>query len=640
MNTRTTFETGKGSAADSRQDPARADRGANLRGCCDIDIHIDSRGDVNIYNCPTQAGGGEALPPPTCPPGAPPGTCIPVVAGAKHKRSRDQKLTELAGRARVPSSLAAATLHMSRRFLLGKPAANPLESAAFAVLGRLSPALRDTLSCTVAAYDALPPRQRSPLFEPSLAFDPDHPIDGATLSTAWGKEIVKRAGVVVFDDPQAPDQERPGLIRVYRPEGEDFFSQVRICRVNDLRTANYFPPLNPGDYLPAEIQQDCAPTLVNGQPQVVCQVRTTDCPGNFTGGFCARVPEVAAGDGVVLQGVNFFSVDAKVRLNARPPGTATRDVDAHVWGDVETPATEVVNGATVLINDCRVHDRITFRVPEDLPPAIYQIQVIVPNITGIDSFGDTLASNAEFLNVTVPPAARFQIVGETIYARKETSPDWLGSDEVGLRTIAVPWLLDGTFGDMQTQDFKDIQNIDFDTGVLRNVTRNLFSQQQPVLGVALSVLGHEIDSQRAYDEMITSFTDIFIDLLKKEADFIKGSLAALGGAAALGKLGPVGWIAAGVAAAVTLAVDVVVALWAPADLIIEDSLGFSTADLVALTSPNFPAPQEGPYTTERGIEVKTTPLDKIPLQYRERREYISAEEDSRYEIVYRWNRVA
>ena len=84
----------------------------------------------------------------------------------------------------------------------------------------------------------------------------------------------------------------------------------------------------------------------------------------------------------------------------------------------------------------------------------------------------------------------------------------------------------------------------------------------------------------------------------------------------------------------------VVALWAPADLIIEDSLGFSTADLVALTSPNFPAPQEGPYTTERGIEVKTTPLDKIPLQYRERREYISAEEDSRYEIVYRWNRVA
>jgi hypothetical protein len=294
----------------------------------------------------------------------------------------------------------------------------------------------------------------------------------------------------------------------------------------------------------------------------------------------------------------------------------------------------------VLINDCRVHDRITFRVPEDLPPAIYQIQVIVPNITGIDSFGDTLASNAEFLNVTVPPAARFQIVSETIYARKETSPDWLGSDEVGLRTIAVPWLLDGTFGDMQTQDFKDIQNIDFDTGVLRNVTRNLFSQQQPVLGVALSVLGHEIDSQRAYDEMITSFTDIFIDLLKKEADFIKGSLAALGGAAALGKLGPVGWIAAGVAAAVTLAVDVVVALWAPADLIIEDSLGFSTADLVALTSPNFPAPQEGPYTTERGIEVKTTPLDKIPLQYRERREYISAEEDSRYEIVYRWNRVA
>ena len=34
------------------------------------------------------------------------------------------------------------------------------------------------------------------------------------------------------------------------------------------------------------------------------------------------------------------------------------------------------------------------------------------------------------------------------------------------------------------------------------------------------------------------------------------------------------------------------------------------------------------------------PLEKIPTQYKERREYRSDEEDSRYEIVLRYNRVA
>ena len=54
---------------------------------------------------------------------------------------------------------------------------------------------------------------------------------------------------------------------------------------------------------------------MDGQPQVVCQVQTADCPGNvIQSAVCARVPEVAAGDGVTLEGVNYFSVDAKVRL--------------------------------------------------------------------------------------------------------------------------------------------------------------------------------------------------------------------------------------------------------------------------------------------------------------------------------------
>ena len=154
-------------------------------------------------------------PPSTCNPCFPPdGACLPVVPGAKHKLSRDYKLAKLADGVRVPSSLAAGATHMMRRFLLGKTAASPLEVAAFATLGRMS---HDILSCTIAAFDAVPPIQRNRLFTQSLVLDPDQPLDGATLSAAVSQEIVQRVGVQVFGDPQGADQERPGRMRVYKP---------------------------------------------------------------------------------------------------------------------------------------------------------------------------------------------------------------------------------------------------------------------------------------------------------------------------------------------------------------------------------------------------------------------------------------
>ena len=100
-----------------------------------------------------------------------------------------------------------------------------------------------------------------------------------------------------------------------------------------------------------------------------------------------------------------------------------------------------------------------------------------------------------------------------------------------------------------------------------------------------------------------------------------------------------GAIAAAIAIAVVLAIDVFVALWAPADLIIEDAIGPTTTDLIELTSVNFPLPLQSEHVTPQGIKVKVTPLDKIDKQYREQREYVSDDEESRYEIVLRYNRV-
>lgn len=630
-----------------RRDSDRADKKPIEGECdstarCNIDIHIECHGDVHIHNCsgPSTSGKPPALPP--GPPCLPSGACIPSVAGAKHKLSRAHKLSKLAERIRVPSALATSTIHMARRFVSGKSAANPLEAAAFAVLAKIPDSI---LSCAVSAYDSMPASQRDRLFLRSLDPGPNEAIDAAALTAALASEIKQRAGVLVFGDQDAVDEERPGAIRVYTPQGEDFFSQVRICRVNDLRTANYIPSVNEGDYLPAEIQQDCAPQLVNGQPQIVCEVRSADCPGlSFADGVCLRVPDVASGDAVILQGVNFFSVDATVRLTDKQTGTIVRDVETHVWGDIDTPVTETVNGASALVNDCRVHDRLTFQVPNDLPPGIYQIQVIMPNITGISAFGDEIFSNSEYINVVPPPTARFQVVTDKIYARKETSPDWLGSDEVGLHTLAVPWFSDGTFGlPPQEQKYQDIQSVEFDTGTGRDITRTVFTHDQPILGMCIAVMGYEIDSQRAYDKEITEWTDYFIDLVKDQAAYIGAAVAALGGAAALTKFGWVGALIAAIAATITLGIDLIIALWAPADPIIQDSIGLSATELAALTSANSPPPAATSYETTQGIEVRvnqTVPPVKIPLQYIETREYVSDDQDSRYEITYRFNRTA
>jgi hypothetical protein len=273
--------------------------------------------------------------------------------------------------------------------------------------------------------------------------------------------------------------------------------------------------------------------------------------------------------------------------------------------------------------------------------------VVVPNITGISSFGPELVSEGEFINVIPPLTARFQIVTEKIIAREETSPAWLGSDEVGLHTLAFPLFLDGTFGTDETQrteqKFTDIQDVAFDSGTQRDITRIVFKHDQPILGMVMSVRGDEIDSRRAYREEITRSTDFFIDLLKEQAKTIGPVLAALGGLSQLTKLGTIGAIVAGIAAVVTVGIDIIYAIWAPADPIIRDAFGLSITDLAMLTSANAPAPDPTTFTTENSIVVnvnKGIPPVKLPLEYHETREYVSDDQDSRYELTYRFNRIA
>ncbi|MDQ3756014.1 MAG: hypothetical protein M3371_14940 [Acidobacteriota bacterium] len=294
------------------------------------------------------------------------------------------------------------------------------------------------------------------------------------------------------------------------------------------------------------------------------------------------------------------------------------------------------------IRDCRVHDRLAFTVPEDLPPGIYTIQIALPNVSGIASFGDTILSNSEFLNVVPPSTARFQIASEKLRARQETAPAFFGSDEVGIRVTAYP--ITATLTNLilgAEQRFDSPQFGDVDSGDVRAMNAVLFSHQQPISGVAMTIIGFEIDSEKAFEQQIDSFTEAYYE-------YLKIAVAALAGALVSGGIGPKDILKFGlkhplilaIAAAIALAVIAVIALWAPADLIIEDEIGLTTVDLAALTGADYPSPGFSQHKTPGGIVVKVNPLDKRPSEYKEFREYFSEDEESRYEIFLRYNRVA
>ncbi len=59
----------------------------------------------------------------------------------------------------------------------------------------------------------------------------------------------------------------------------------------------------------------------------------------------------------MLEGYNFYSLNTRVRLVVKTPGTTVREVEANVCGDEKTPVTELVNGVIVL--ECKlIQDRL------------------------------------------------------------------------------------------------------------------------------------------------------------------------------------------------------------------------------------------------------------------------------------------
>ena len=513
-----------------------------------------------------------------------PGACVPVSLGSKPKQSRRFKLDKILANMQSPSAIGAAFFQLSRRYLAGKDAANDFEESVFIKFRRLPPHMHRLLACTLDSFDSLTGEERNRLVVSDLLGDIDKPIDDQQLKMAFTKEIVDNLTIKVFDDPHCATEEFPGLVRTQpNPGGEFPPSQVLVCSINDL---------------PAEQSH----TFVVGQ-------------------------------GVVLQGMNFSNIDTKVQFMDSATGNV-RQIEAFVCGDAETPLTENINGIEVPIIDCRVHDRLRFSVPVDMIPGQYFLQVLVPNPNHLGGWADPLNSDSVTVMIDLPSSARYQISSETLRCRDETHADFLGSDEVGIIMLSIPLLPDATIGEVQmANDGNAVRFGDVDSGETRTMDHVLFSNQQQIGGVALTIKGYEIDSEDAFENQITSWWAAFKDFIK---DVVRRILPD-SGEIDLGN--PFVFIALVIGAIILGLVATFYALWAPADPIIEDRIGLSGLDLFQLTNMDFPLPLPTEYRTTEDIKVKVTPLEKTTQQYRERREYFSDEGDSHYEIILRYNRL-
>ena len=625
----------------------KKDNQTESKAGCSVVLNIETTGDINIYNCSKPSvdkdcGCNGDDPSEQEPTTGPKGTCVPASTGSKPKQSKHRKLEKLFKNKPVPSVLAAAFLRAGKRFAAGKEAGSQLESVIFEKFRTLSPGMKRILKCTNQSFDALPSKYRK-LFAGGMDLDIESPVDGNTLARSFGRELTGIVSGLALGNSEAPLEERPGKMRLYEISGEVFESQVRIFKINGLRTYDNIPRLLPGDFLPEELQQTCTPRTSGGELVWDCSIQTPPCDGIQFDSACLRVLQIQNGTSVTLEGVNFFDVNAKVHLRLKQSLDSYTEVDAFVYGDVDTALNETIGETERIIADNRVHDKIFFTIPQTLAPGIYEFMAVVPNTSGLPGFGENIASNVQYLEVIPPSTARFQVATERLWARKETSPQSWGSDEVGIKINAI-----AIFDDMTIEtDPQDLEKKfgDVDSGETRIWEDVVFTHSRPIAGMIMSVIGFEIDGDEAYEKQITDWTDIFIDIIKEELKIISEIAAATGvGFKDLAGLGFWGYVAIAIAVAVTLAIDLFVALWAPADLIIEDNLAFSVNDLVRLTNINIPAPEADSdktlYTTPGEIKVRLMLSGKTPNQYTEERGYISDDEDSWYNITFRYTRTA
>ena len=183
-----------------------------------------------------------------------------MTLGAKPKQSQRQKLDNLLASNRVPSTLAAAFFRHARRWLAGESPGEPARDRGLRAVLRMPTQRQALLSCAVKNADALPSADRDRLLDPAIFGGCGRARrDVAAGRPPSGVELSRRAKDALFGDPDAPERpgQGPDLQRAAR-RGELRYPRCASAAVNDLRTFNFQPPLNPGDFLPTRSSSSTA----------------------------------------------------------------------------------------------------------------------------------------------------------------------------------------------------------------------------------------------------------------------------------------------------------------------------------------------------------------------------------------------
>jgi hypothetical protein len=233
----------------------------------------------------------------------------------------------------------------------------------------------------------------------------------------------------------------------------------------------------------------------------------------------------------------------------------------------------------------------------------------------------------------------FQLRSEEFLSINETGDanNPFGSDEIGIRITMIQALRERKPGPMDSFDF---EFGDVDSGDRFRMDQTHFDSTT-AYGFGFSVVGFEIDNEKAYEEAIREFSDVF--QLIMESNWAKIADAVGAGVGKLVNLFSSDNLSKAIGEAVSFGIKVAAGLWAPADLVIEDSGGVSFLRAVELTSLGFANPPPEQQRSQGGIYVLAEPcedtadLDRLECNasaktlhelgtfasYRERRQYSS-----------------
>jgi hypothetical protein len=476
----------------------------------------------------------------------------------------------------------------------------------------------------------------------------------------------------------------------FNPEEDIYVVRPNICKIEGLRRSSYVPP--PKRWHNVELDMHCQLNVDNNidrdtaleEASIRCEDPRIDsqlyrCHGEIapTGDpLCLRTPSVNSGDTVTLEGFNFVGRFGTVRIrkvkitmeklpNNRYPAAYkflnyTMKKRKEIEGEWEIPTTIIGDTHTPeTIIDCKAEDKAIFQLPLEYPgtrseflPGDYEICLEVPNpdgkyhnYLGEPEIPEKLRSRWHPLIVRPKEDITYRITLDRLRCIEETDgafgSTW-GSDEVAL-TVLTGLIRKGS-DPSRPEDFV-IESPDVENPIWRDkdvnsgspwlsIDKIIHSGQMPDV-LAFYILGHEVDSEKAYKEQLDSFGKNFKEIWKTIFEFVVKNWAAISKgieelASQIGNYYTV--IVVAVIAVITLAITIFIALWAPPDLIIADMISLTPEQIHFLTWPENPLPPSKVLPKMQGIRRKVDPINKIGNLYRERRWYRSNHQDSRYEM--------